>query len=153
MRWLAIVAVLAAASVVRSASIADFSWLSGCWSHEDAEPGSDEIWSSPAGGIMLGMSRTVRGGKTVEHEFMSIRQVSAGQLAFVAHPSGQQEAAFPLVRSGATELVFENLEHDFPQRIIYRLAAPDRLVARIEGKHEGGVKGIDFPMTRGKCPP
>ena len=101
---------------------------------------------------MLGVSRTVRGGKAVEHEFMSIREISAGQIAFIAHPSGQQEATFPLLRSGTSELVFENLKHDFPQRIIYRLTARDRLMARIEGNRDGAAKGIDYPMTRGKCP-
>jgi hypothetical protein len=103
----------------------------------------------PAGGTMLGMSRTVRGGKTTEFEFLQIRDV-AGRLAYVAKPSGQAEATFSLKTLGEHEIVFENPEHDFPQRIIYRLDAPARLTARIEGTVNGKTRGQDFPYTR--CP-
>ena len=43
-------------------------WLAGCWSRTDAEAGSGEQWTAPAGGTMLGVSRTVRDGRTVEYE-------------------------------------------------------------------------------------
>ena len=49
---------------------------------------------APRGGSMLGMSRTVIGGKTVEYEFLRIALVD-GTLAYVAKPSGQAEAPFP----------------------------------------------------------
>jgi hypothetical protein len=97
------------------------------------------------------MSRTLRGGKVTEYEFMEIREVSPGRLGYVAHPSGQAEAEFPLVRGGATEVVFENSAHDFPQRIMYRVAGTHRLVARIEGERAGQSRGIDYPMWRAAC--
>ena len=100
---------------------------------------------------MLGLSRTVRDGKTIEYEFMQIREIAPGQLAFVAHPSGQTQAAFPLVRSAPGELVFEDPAHDFPQRVIYRLVEPDRLHARIEGTVKGEDRWVDFHMKRAEC--
>jgi hypothetical protein len=51
----------------------------------------------------------------------------------------------------AGEVVFENLQHDFPQRIIYRSLSGDRLAARIEGVRGGLLKGIDYPMKRVNC--
>jgi hypothetical protein len=48
--------------------------------------------------------------------------------------------------------VFENAAHDFPQRVLYRREAADRLVARIEGLRNGQPRGIDFPMQRMACP-
>ena len=141
----------AAATPSPPVTLEDLSWLSGCWAREDAEPGSEEHWTSPAGGVMLGMSRTLRGGKAIEYEFMEIREVSSGRLGYVAHPSRQAEATFPLLRGGPGEMVFENPAHDFPQRIIYRLAAPDRLIARIEGEQSGKSRGIDYPMRRAAC--
>jgi hypothetical protein len=144
---------LAAAAAAQSSSVemAELSWLAGCWAREDAEPGSEEHWTTPAGGIMLGMSRTLRGGRVIEYEFLEIREMSPGRLGYVAHPSRQAEATFPLVRATRSEVVFENPEHDFPQRIIYRLVPPDRLVARIEGTRDGVPQGIDFRMKRSGC--
>lgn len=68
--------IVATCSVARAEppSIANLSWLSGCWAREQGEPGSGEMWTAPAGGTMLGISRTIRAGKTVEHEFMQIRE-------------------------------------------------------------------------------
>ena len=40
---------------------------------------------------MLGLGRTVKGGKTVEHEFMQIRHAADGKLIYVALPSRQKE--------------------------------------------------------------
>lgn len=58
---------------------------------------------------MFGFSRTIRHGKTVEYEFVQIREVEPGKLAYLAQPSGQPSA---------TEFVFENLAHDFPMKRI-----------------------------------
>ena len=98
---------------------------------------------------MLRVSRTVRQGRTVEYEFIRIAQGADGKLAFTAQPSGQPQATFPLLRHDADSFVFENLAHDFPQRVIYRRAGATGLHARIEGKG----KGIDFPMSRTPCIP
>jgi hypothetical protein len=55
-----------------------------------------------------------------------------------------------LVKSSPGELTFENLQHDFPQRIIYRVDGR-KLHARIEGTKDGKTRGVDFPYTRTKC--
>ena len=133
------------------ASVTAFAWLAGCWASVAGEFGTGEVWTSPAGGTMLGVSRTVRDGRTIEYEFMQIREIAPGQLAYVAHPSGQAQAAFPLVRSSPGELVFENPEHDFPQRLIYRLLEPDGLHARIEGNVKGEDRAVDYHMKRTEC--
>ena len=104
-----------------------------------------------AGGTLLGVSRTVKQGKTVEFEFMQIRAVENGQIAFIAMPSGQRSTVFPLLRLGETEAVFENPEHDFPQRVIYQLEGGTRLLARIEGVRRGALRVIEFPMNRVSC--
>jgi hypothetical protein len=132
-------------------SVTALAWLAGCWANVAGEFGTGEVWTSPAGGTMLGLSRTVRDGKTIEYEFMQIREIAPGQLAFVAHPSGQPQAAFPLVRSAPGELVFEHPKHDFPQRVIYRLVEPGRLHARIEGTMNGENRAVDFHMKRAEC--
>ena len=125
-------------------------WLAGCWTSDAGGRQVDEHWMKPLGGTMMGMSRTVVGGKTVDSEVLLIR-ATGSDVAYVARPSGQPEASFKLVTATAAEARFENPEHDFPQRIIYRLNRDGSLHARIEGTHEGKVRGVDYPMTRGKC--
>ena len=125
-------------------------WLGGCWVSTQGPAEISEQWMAPAGGVMLGMSRTVSGGKTVEYEFLQIREDGKGGLVFVARPSGQAEASFPAVRMGKREAVFENPAHDFPQRITYRSPAADELIARVETLK--GDRGLDFTYRRAACP-
>ena len=100
---------------------------------------------------MFGIGRTVKNGRTVEHEFMQLRVNADGRLTFVATPSGQTETVF--VASGGADgaVTFENLQHDFPQRVIYRPLAHGRMLARIEGLQAGALRGVDVPMTRMTC--
>lgn len=98
----------------------------------------------PRGGIMLGMSRTVVAGVAREFEFLFLRERD-GEIHYVARPSGQLETVFRLVSSRGNEAVFENLDHDFPQRILYRLNPDGSLLAAIEGEVRGNLKRIEFP--------
>ena len=100
---------------------------------------------------MLGVSRTVAGGKTVEFEFMQIREEANGEIFFIAKPSGQPETTFKLIKGSSREVVFENPKHDFPQRVIYRLQDDGSLLGRIEDLSKGKERSVDFPMNRARC--
>lgn len=126
-------------------------WLAGCWTQDGRDAGSVEQWTSPADGTMLGMNRIVSGGRTVAFEFMRITVSADNFVEFIASPSGQETARFELVSMGENEVVFENPEHDFPQRIIYRLTGDSGLLGRIEGIDNGKPRTADFPMTRTEC--
>lgn len=47
-------------------------WLAGCWEFEGSTTVVEEQWMRPRGGTMLGMSRTVRDGRTVGWELVRI---------------------------------------------------------------------------------
>jgi len=132
-------------------TINDLAWLKGCWSSNRDGRTITEHWLKPAGGTLLGISRTVAGDKTVEFEFMQIRQEGNGDVLFIAKPSGQAETTFKLIKGGAREVIFENVQHDFPQRVIYRLQSDGSLLGRIEGVSKGKEKAVDFPMSRERC--
>jgi hypothetical protein len=136
-----------------AAPLDQLSWLSGCWADSAGEAGTGEQWSTLAGGAMLGMGRTVKGGKLLTYEFMRIADSGDGKTVFHAQPAGKPPASFPAITLTATEVVFENLQHDFPQRVIYRFEAPATLRASIEGLRNGVLKRIEYPMTRAACPP
>lgn len=133
------------------ADLDKLAWLAGCWESPGAEPGSGEQWTPIAGGTMLGMSRTVRQGRTATFEFMQLRDQPDGRLAFIAQPSGRSATVFPLLRLSDTEAAFEAAEHDFPQRVVYARDGATRLKARIEGQVNGVPRVIEFPMARVSC--
>lgn len=126
-------------------------WLAGCWAAEGRESGSVEHWLTPAGGTMLGMSRTVRSGRTVQFEFMQFRIGGNGKLEFVALPSGQKETSFALVGSSEGLASFEAPAHDFPQKVTYQALPGGRMVGRIEGTVSGRSRVIEFPFKRVPC--
>lgn len=147
----AITLLLALPAAAGDDPVAGMKWLSGCWASIDGDPGSGEQWMAPAGRSMLGVSRTVRDGTTVAFEFMRIVENEDGKVVFVALPSGQQPTTFEMISLSENEVVFENPEHDFPQRVIYRLMSGNRLTGRIEGTVNGTARHVDFPMTKSDC--
>jgi hypothetical protein len=126
-------------------------WLAGCWELRGQNRLTVEMWMPPAGGLMLGASRTVVGGSAREFEHLRLK-AEGPSLSYIALPSGQRETTFPSKHLSDTLLVFENLQHDFPQRILYRRVGADSLVARIEGPGPNNTtRGFNFPMQRASC--
>ena len=126
-------------------------WLGGCWHSDGAEAGSGEQWMPLAGGTLLGINRSIRHGVTVAHEFMQIRQQADGAVVFIAQAAGRPEGRFTLLPGVPQAAVFENLQRDFPQRVVYRLEESGRLRARIEGQRSGVPAAVDFAFTRRPC--
>jgi len=150
-KWLGWCLVLLAAAPLAAAPIDDLGWISGCWAAERDEPGSVEVWMAQAGARVLGMSRTVRNGRTVTHEFMQIVDGADG-LTFIAMPSAKPSAVFRAIHVEPRRVTFENPDKDFPQRVAYESPDVDTLIGRIEGRHDGRERRIDYPMKRVACP-
>lgn len=146
-----IIATLLAAVLYQSPAptIADLSWMAGCWTITSPARTVTEFWLPPAGGTMMGISRTVVKDKTAEYEFLVLRS-GAGGLEYVAKPSGQAETIFTATKVTRTEAVFENPKHDFPTRITYRHTS-DGLAATIDGMMNGTPRAIEFKYQRGDC--
>ncbi len=100
---------------------------------------------------MIGVSRTTRDGRTTEYELVVLRPHHE-RLAYEAHPSGQPTATFLSRQVSEGSVVFENPEHDFPQRVGYERRGADSLLAWIEGSQNGRVRRIEFPYQRAPCP-
>jgi hypothetical protein len=140
------------ASAQTTGVVAKLSWISGCWQRTTRNGQTiDEQWMTPRGESMLGMSRTVRGDSLIEYEQLRIG-ARAGRAVYFAAPSGQTPSEFTAASVSDTLVVFENPQHDFPQRIIYRKRGADSLIARIEGTTGGNTRGVDFPYAKARCP-
>lgn len=131
--------------------IRSLSWLAGCWEDRRADRVVTEHWMLPSGSDMIGGSTTASRDSTLEIEFLRIHEGKRGSLNYIASPSGQKTTSFSLVSYSSNELVFENLKHDFPQRIIYKRDGDSLLTARVEGLHKGKEFAFSFSMRRILC--
>ena len=113
------IAMLAAVFVAAEAPAMP-SWLAGSWKTPGtSDEWTEEWWTPPRAGIMLGASRGGKAGALGSFEHMRIISGADG-LSFCAMPQGKAGTCFKAVSSGPREIVFENAAHDYPTRIIYR---------------------------------
>jgi hypothetical protein len=134
-----------------AADVSGLSWMAGCWEMTRGPLRIEEHWSKPAGGTMLGFSRTIKAEGSAFSEFMQI-VASGAKVVYVARVGAAGGGTpFTLVSMSETEVTFENAAHDFPQRILYRRDGDRGLYARIEGTDRGKARFEEFPMVRAKC--
>lgn len=123
-------------------------WISGHWCSRNGAEQSEEYWLTTAGGLMMGMSRTVAPGHETQFEYMRIELVD-GVPTFLAQPGGRAATAFKRTDGGSEWVRFENLAHDFPQRIEYRRNG-DALRAEITGPGKDGAE-LRIPFEFKRC--
>lgn len=123
-------------------------WLAGCWRIVRTDQVIDEQWMAPSGGVMLGMSRTVRGGQTTAMEFVTLHVVD-GKVIYEANPAGQAPVSFTASIVNADRVVFENPAHDYPKRITYERRANDAISAWIDDGT--GSRRVQYPFQRVAC--
>jgi ketosteroid isomerase-like protein len=123
-------------------------WLAGHWAGVRDGVASEEHWTSPAGGALVGMHKDVRPDGRIFFEFFRIVETDAGELCYLASPGGRPPVSFCAVDVGERRVVFENPAHDFPQRILYWLDERGDLHARVEGPGEGGIVGEEWVWRR-----
>ena len=116
-------AALTLAAQAPAPDVKDLAWLSGVWVAREGDRWTEDYWTPPRGGIMIGAGLTGRGDRAGAFEHMRIMADQDGRVGFYGMPGGAPAVRFPLVKSGRGEAVFENAAHDYPQRIRYRLEA------------------------------
>jgi hypothetical protein len=147
MRILPALFLIAAAS---AESIDGLAFMRGCWAFDSRQGHTEEHWTGPSGGTMLGISRTVAQGKTVFTEYSQIRE-DAGSIAMqVQLGLAQKSTTFRLTSLTATEAIFTS-DLEFPHRLIYRIEKDGSLFARTEGVRNGQPVSEDFPYKKSEC--
>lgn len=143
-----VVLALAAGPAVADGPANGPDWLAGHWCSEADGRRIDEIWLPAAGGMLLGMARTVRDAKVESFEFMRVVS-DGGSTSFHAQPNGAPPTVFTMVASGEGWIRFANQEHDFPNQVEYRREG-DRLSAWIAGPGPDG-KQMRIPFEYRAC--
>lgn len=127
---LVLTAVLAAAPLTAQGPAPFPAWMAGAWTLAEGERWTEEFWTAPRGGVMLGASREGQGDTLRTWEAIRIVRRADGTLAYVPMPNGGTPVEFALVRQDTQSIEFANPAHDFPQRIRYWRDG-DRLHAEI----------------------
>lgn len=100
-------------------------WMAGCWQQGAGEDWTEECWTIPRAGQLLGSSRTGKAGRIASWEFMRIEQdVPNGEgqtvrMTFWAAPQGRNWTMFAWSPSAEPGVTFASAAHDYPQRIRY----------------------------------
>ena len=149
-----ILTALFAATVIQTASAQpDLAWMAGYWLDCSQGREASETWTDPRGGVLIGAAVTVASGET-SFEYARVAAIE-GVMSYVAQPGGVAPTAFPVLEASASRVVFQNLDNDFPQRVIYQRTG-DVLTARIEGRMGDTDQAMDWRFDKAelntRCP-
>lgn len=133
MLLLAVMPTAAAAEQVADTPIVAFHWLLGHWTRVDLPAGrsGDEQWRAQDAAL-IGVGSSYRDGVLRFREQLRI-VVQGDDVFYVADvPGNPAPVKFRLIACDGESAVFENLQHDYPQRIAYRRDG-SRLIATTSG--------------------
>jgi hypothetical protein len=148
--WLLASCAIVAKGEAQAQDIEKAVWLTGCWLASSGSTETEEVWLAPKGGIMLGVSRTVRDGAATGYELLRLHEAE-GRLVLSAYPSGQRPADFTLSGGSPGRLRFENPSHDFPRVIEYERVTADTLLARVYSEIEASTPAFVQRYARASC--
>jgi hypothetical protein len=108
---------LAEGQTGEKASISDMSWLAGTWAGEGLGGVSEEIWSKPQGGIMIGMYRMMKVGKPVFYELLTLSETDGTLLIrlkhfhanFVGWEEKEKTVDFRFIKRDGNRIYFEGM--------------------------------------------
>lgn len=137
-----------------AAVLTDFSFLAGAWKGEAGPSIAEEHWMAPEGGIMLGMSREVRDGKTAVTELCSIETSSGAPLliirhfnsALIAREEKDKPLVFVLESVAPGKAVFYHAERS--TRLTYERVSETELVVTLERERDGKKSSLPFRYKR-----
>ena len=147
----ALLAACTAAAAARAENLPatfDLGWINGHWCGGSGARRIEEYWMSPAGGVLLGLSRTLQAERVANFEFMRI-VVEDGVPSYIVSPNGGSPVVFKRTAGDSDWVRFENPQHDFPRSVEYRLRG-SALHAEIAGPGADG-KALVIPFDYEPC--
>jgi hypothetical protein len=124
-------------------------WLIGKWENRVGDVLVTEIWEKGED-TYFGKSYSIRNSDTVSSERIQLKNEGDKlvYLPIVKNQNADEVVKFTLTSFTEKQLIFENPEHDFPQKISYTLITNDSLLAEISGLYKGKLASEKFPMHR-----
>jgi len=125
-------------------------WLQGTWEQQTDDGVFSESWQKVTDSAYHGVGMFISEGDTLFSERLSIYQSRSVwyYAALVSDQNAGETIVFELTSSKDSIMVFENRNHDFPQKISYHFISEDSVVAVVEGETKEGSRKDIFSMTR-----
>lgn len=133
---------------IENPRIQDLGWLEGDWVECDGERQTWERWRMLHGSELVGRGTLESAGQEMTAEDLHITR-RGGVMIYEANPQ-RSPVEFTLVRLTTHDAVFENPDHDHPQRIAYRLS-DDRAELRATIEQIDGSRRRRWRFHRDAC--
>ena len=151
-RWILLGLIVAVMPSVSSAGdLDDLEWIFGEWKRESRRGEVYESWQRLSDRTVEGDSWIVSSSDGTKHALESLLLVEMAGEVFYIPKVAENEYPVPFRRTSMEpgRVVFENPNHDFPQKIIYQQDGDDGLKVTIEGPGEvEGSRQVEFLFRR-----
>lgn len=128
--------------------LSNFKWLIGQWEGIQGPGVYHEEWEKVNDNEFNGKAYLIKKGEISNPEKLKLHSDERGiyYTADVSH--NPKPVSFELTSQNETTFVFENPQHDFPQKITYEKKENDLLLASIEATNNGKTKKIEFNLKK-----
>ncbi|MCF8371803.1 MAG: DUF6265 family protein [Bacteroidales bacterium] len=126
-------------------------WLEGTW-QASRDTSLLEQWTVQSDSIITGQGFHVSSEDTTFFEFLEIRQFP-DSLCYIATVPGQNEGKsiyFRMIEIDSLGFTCQNPKHDFPKKLVYKLAGTDSMLVSISGIENSEDRKMEFSMVRKK---
>ena len=132
------------------ATLDDFKWIAGHWTGTGLGGVSEEMWSPPAGGAMMGSFRQLRDGKVEFYEFLTFLERDGTVVLRLKHfhpdlkgwEEKDQVLEFPLVELTPTKAVFNAMTFTHESKDAFRVTL------RLRDRKTGEIREELFEYRR-----
>lgn len=125
-------------------------WIVGSWKGVLGQGVSVENWTKLNDSTLSGAGLFIKGNVNIAEESILLYQ-KGNELFYMPTVKNQNDGKpviFKMSIMTPKKMIFENMQHDFPQKITYIQMAADSMVATISGIDKGMMRSESFPMTR-----
>jgi hypothetical protein len=125
-------------------------WLLGKWENKSDEGNLLEIWKKVNDSLFIGESYFIKGKDTLHFENIQLKQ-QGEELFYTTTIRGQNNdkpVTFKQNVEIITQLVFENPQHDYPRKIVYKPFAKDHLLIEISGIQQEKLSAARYSMKK-----
>jgi hypothetical protein len=120
--------------------------MEGNWRMLNKTDTVKECWTVKSDSLLEGKTFLLQGNDTTIFE--TIRLVARNEGIFfiptVMDQNEGQAISFRFIGDSAGVFIFENVKHDYPQRVIYKPLAENKMYAAVEGVDSGEFQRLEF---------
>ena len=125
-------------------------WILGSWEQQTDKGILTETWERKNDSLFVGSCYFINQSDTLHTETILLDQRD-DSITYSANVKGQNNdkaVPFTLTTANTNSLVFENLKHDYPQKIVYQKNKSNGLVVTISGILQGKKSEEKYSFTK-----